>query len=147
MVNATADAKLVNARSCLALLRKMATCSPAMSAAHYNAADHRKHSLTGSIHCPRSFAGLPVQYKQFTISVHEIEPGKWRARVRRTSGRPLIGGRAKLLEFVTALDGSSEVDAMTMAIEAIDAGAFSRATQRHSEKFWRRTIERKNHQH
>jgi len=88
--------------------------------------------------------GLPVEYKQFTISAYEREPGKWRARVRRTSGRPLISGRTRLLDFVTAKDGASEADAMTMAIEAIDAGAFSRATKRSSEKFWRRTVGRKN---
>jgi hypothetical protein len=86
--------------------------------------------------------GLPVEYKQFTISAYQREPGKWRARVRRTSGRPLISGRKKLLEFLTAKDGASEADAMTMAIEAIDAGAFSRATKRSSERFWRRTVGR-----
>lgn len=86
--------------------------------------------------------GLPVDYKQFTISAYEREPGKWRARVRRTSGRALISGRAKLLEFVTARDSASEAEAMTKAIEAVDAGAFSRATKRSSEKFWRRTIGR-----
>jgi hypothetical protein len=85
-----------------------------------------------------------VQYKQFEISAYEREPGKWRARVRRTSGRALMAGRGKLLEFVAAIDCPSKADAMTMAIEAIDAGAFSRATQRSSEKFWRRTTGRKN---
>lgn len=85
-----------------------------------------------------------MEYKQFTISAYEREPGKWRARVRRTSGRALIAGRTKLLEFVTGRDGSSEAAALAMAIEAIDAGAFSRATKRSSEKFWRRTTERKN---
>jgi hypothetical protein len=88
--------------------------------------------------------GLPVEYKQFTISAYQREPGKWRARVRRTSGRALIAGRAKLLEFVTARDSASDAGAMTMAIEAIDAGAFSRTTKRSSEKFWRRTIGRKD---
>lgn len=88
--------------------------------------------------------GLPVQYKRFTISAYEREPGKWRARVRRTSGRALIAGPGKPLEFVTAMDSASEEAAMTMGIEAIDAGAFSRATRRSSEKFWRRTSERKN---
>lgn len=85
-----------------------------------------------------------MEYKQFTISAYERAPGKWRARVRRTSGRPLISGRSKLLEFLTAKDSASEADAMTMAIEAIDAGAFSRATKRSSEKFWRRTAGRTN---
>jgi hypothetical protein len=89
--------------------------------------------------------GLPVEYKQFTIRAYEREPGKWRARVRRTSGRPLISGHSKLMEFVTAKDRASEADAMSMAIEAIDAGVFSRATKRSSEKFWRRTVGRTNH--
>jgi hypothetical protein len=88
--------------------------------------------------------GLLVEYKRFTINAYERERGKWRARVRRTSGRALIAGRVKLIEFVTAKDGSSEADAMSMAIEAIDAGAFSRATKRSSERFWRRTIGRKD---
>jgi hypothetical protein len=84
-----------------------------------------------------------VQYKRFTISAYEREPGKWRARVRRTSGRALIAGRGKLLVFETAIDSASEADAMAMAIESIDAGAFSRVTQRSSEKYWRRTTGRK----
>lgn len=84
-----------------------------------------------------------MEYKRFTISVYERERGKWRARVRRTSGRALIAGRAKLLEFVTAKDSSSEAGAMSMAIEVIDAGTFSRATKRSSERFWRRTAGRK----
>jgi hypothetical protein len=91
---------------------------------------------------PASAQGLPVEYKQFEISAYEREPGQWRARVRRTSGRPLISGRAKLLEFVTASDSASEADAMALAIEAVDAGAFSRPTKRSSEKFWRRTVGR-----
>jgi hypothetical protein len=85
-----------------------------------------------------------MEYKRFTISAYERERGKWRARVRRTSGRALIAGRAKLLEFVTARDSTSEADAISAAIEAIDAGAFSRATKRSSERFWRRTVGRKD---
>jgi len=86
-----------------------------------------------------------VQYKQFTISAYEREPGKWRARVRRTSGGVLIAGRRKVLEFVTAMDSASEADAMTVAIAAVDAGAFSRPIRQGSEKFWRRTSGRKDH--
>ena len=85
-----------------------------------------------------------MQYKRFTIGAYEREPGKWRARVRRTSGRALIAGPGKPLEFVTAMDSASEDGAMTMAIEAIDAGAFSRATKRSSERFWRRTVGRQD---
>jgi hypothetical protein len=108
-----------------------------------NTADYLKYLLAGLIHCPSTTVGPPVQYKQFTIDAYEREPGKWRAHVQRTSGRALIAG-AKLLVFVTKRDGSSEADAMSMAIEAIDAGAFSRPTKRSSEKFWRRTTGRKN---
>lgn len=85
-----------------------------------------------------------MEYKEFTISGYERELGKWRARVRRTNGRALIAGRAKLMEFVTAVDSRSEADAMAMAMEAIDAGTFSRASRQSSEKFWRRTIGRQD---
>jgi hypothetical protein len=81
-----------------------------------------------------------MQYKQFTISAYQREPGKWCARVRRTNGLALIARGGKAVEFVTALDSSSETDAMIMAMDAIDAGLFSRATKRSSEKFWRRMI-------
>lgn len=85
-----------------------------------------------------------MQYKQFTISVYQREPGKWRARVRRINGRAVLAGSGKLLEFVTAKDSSSEADAMSMAIETIDARALARATKRSSEKFWRCTTDREN---
>jgi hypothetical protein len=57
----------------------------------------------------------------------------------------LIAGRRKVLEFVTAMDSASEADAMTVAIAAVDAGAFSRPIRQGSEKFWRRTSGRKDH--
>jgi hypothetical protein len=118
---------------------------PAKSSDASNSADHRKHSLTWQVPLSRLFgAGLPVQYKQFTISAYQRQTGKWRARVWRSNGRPLIAGNGKPLEFVTAMDSSSEADAMSMALAAIDAGAFSRTTQRNSEKFWRRTTGRKS---
>jgi hypothetical protein len=85
-----------------------------------------------------------VQYKEYSISAYEREAGKWRARIRRTSGKALVAGRRKLLEFVTGMDSPSEADAMARAMAAIDAGAFSRPIKQSSEKYWRRTLGRTN---
>jgi hypothetical protein len=80
-----------------------------------------------------------MEYKQFIVTAFERQPGKWRARVRRTSGRALVAtSRIKLQEFVTGADVKTASEAMIMAMEAIDAGAFSRKTSRSTERFWRR---------
>jgi hypothetical protein len=80
-----------------------------------------------------------MEYKQFLITTVEPKPGKWRASVRRANGKPLVAsGRAKLEQFITGLDSASADAAMMMAMEAIDAGSFSRPTARSTEKFWRR---------
>ena len=80
-----------------------------------------------------------MEYKRFIVEAFEPERGKWRARVRRTSGRPLIAtGRFKTTEFVTGAEAKSASEAMIMAMDTIDAGAFSRKTSRSTEKFWRR---------
>lgn len=80
-----------------------------------------------------------MEYKQFIVTVFEPQPGKWRARVRRRSGRALIAtGRTKMDEFVISADANTASKAMIMAMDAIDAGAFSRKTSRSTEKFWRR---------
>lgn len=84
----------------------------------------------------RPHEGLPVDYKQFTISAFEREPGRWRARVRRTR---IVRGHAKLMEFVSQSDSSTAVDALTVAMNAIDAGEFSPPRRRSSERFWRLT--------
>ena len=47
-------------------------------------------------------------------------------------------GRTKLEQFITGLDFATADAAMMMAMEAIDAGSFSRPTMRSTEKFWRR---------
>jgi hypothetical protein len=75
-----------------------------------------------------------MDYKQFTISAFEREPGRWRARVRRTA---IVQGRAKLIESITPSDSSTAVDAMIVAMNAIDVGEFSPPGQRKSERFWR----------
>jgi len=80
-----------------------------------------------------------MEYKQFLITTFEQQPGKWRASVRRANGKPLMAtGRAKLEQFITGLDADSAHTAMIMAMDAIDAGSFSRPTARSTEKFWRR---------
>jgi len=69
-----------------------------------------------------------VEYKQFFVKAFEQTPGKWRARVKRLDGKPIIIARrdkAKVDEFVTSPDSSTPDDALRRAIAAIDAGAFS----------------------
>lgn len=84
-----------------------------------------------------------MEYEKFTINAFEQAPGKWHARVRRTNGRALVARRRKLIEFVTETDSLTAVEAMTLAMEAIDAGAVAPTSRTHSEKFWRLTTGRK----
>jgi len=67
-----------------------------------------------------------MEYKRFTIKTIEREPGKWRASIQRTNGKPLWAGRAKIRHFVTGRDATTPQRAMQMALAAIDRGAFSR---------------------
>ena len=70
-----------------------------------------------------------MEYKWFIVKAFEQKPGKWRARVKRSDGKPLmVAGRdrVKVDEFVTSLDLLTPADALLKAIAAIDAGAFSR---------------------
>lgn len=77
-----------------------------------------------------------MNYKQFTIRAFEREPGRWRARVLRTA---IVRGRAKLIPFLTETDSATAVDAMTVAMDAIDAGEFSPPIRTPSERFGRRS--------
>jgi hypothetical protein len=70
-----------------------------------------------------------VEYKEFLVKAFEQQPGKWRARVKRCDGRPLMvvgHNRVKIEEFVTSPDSLTPGDALVRAIAAIDAGSFSR---------------------
>ena len=73
-----------------------------------------------------------MEYKHYVVTAFQQEPGKWRAGVKRSDGTPLavVGPhRVKIAQSVTHVDSSTAEDARSMAIEAIDAGAFSlRAT-------------------
>jgi phage terminase large subunit GpA-like protein len=81
-----------------------------------------------------------MEYKRFIINAFEKKPGKWRACVQRPNGNPLHAkSRVRLDRFITGTDAASADAALRMAMEAIDAGSFSRSTTRSTEKFWRRT--------
>ena len=86
--------------------------------------------------------GRAMQYKGLEITAFEQEPGKWRARIVAANGRPLKGDDRQRLESVTS---ATAVDALTLAMEAIDAaGLFFRNADRGMERFWRvllRTVE------
>jgi len=83
-----------------------------------------------------------MQYKGLEITAFEQTPGKWRASIVRANGKPLEGNNRQLLESVTS---ATAVDALTLAMEAIDAaGLFFRNADRGMERFWRvllRTVE------
>jgi len=79
-----------------------------------------------------------MQYKGFEITAFEQGPGKWRVSIVRANGRPLKTNDRQLLESVTSADLSSAVDALILAMEAIDAaGLFFENTNRKLERFWR----------
>ena len=79
-----------------------------------------------------------MQYKGLEITAFEQGPGKWRVSVVRANGRPLKTNDRQLLESVTSANLSSAVDALTLAMEAIDAaGLFFENTNRKLERFWR----------
>jgi hypothetical protein len=62
-----------------------------------------------------------MQYKGFEITAFEQTPGKWRARIIRANGKPWKGNHRELLESLTDTHLSSAVDALTLAMEAVDA--------------------------
>src|ERR1700690_560832 len=78
-----------------------------------------------------------MEYQGFVVDAFERGLGKWRAKLSRSSGRPLITGRKRIWQFVTGVDATTASAALLMALEAIDAGTFSCAAPL-PEKFWRR---------
>jgi hypothetical protein len=68
-----------------------------------------------------------MQYEQYVITPFEKNPNRWRAKIRRADGFPiLIRGPKKLDQFVTGIDCESAQAALLAAMAAIDAGTFSR---------------------
>jgi hypothetical protein len=79
-----------------------------------------------------------MQYKGLEITAFEQGPGKWRVSIVRANGRRLKTNDRQLLESATSANQSSAVDALTLAMEAIDAaGLFFGNTNRKLERFWR----------
>jgi hypothetical protein len=66
-----------------------------------------------------------MEYKQFIVKASERKPGKWRASVQRSDGKPMVvTGRMKLDKFVTGMDAATAQDALLMAMAAKDAETF-----------------------
>ena len=86
-----------------------------------------------------------MEYQGFVVEAFEQGPGKWRAKILRSSGKPLITGRKRIWQFVTGIDATTASAALLMALEAIDAETFSSAAPL-PEKFWRRRGKRANGQ-
>ena len=89
-----------------------------------------------------------MEYKQCIVRAFEQAPGKWRASVKRSDGKPLmVVSRFKLAQFVTGIDSLTAKDALQMAVAAIDAGAFfSRRAALEQTSSSRREIEAGNRQ-
>jgi hypothetical protein len=93
--------------------------------------------LAGSRYAKLTLGASHMEYKQFLVGGFEQQPGKWRARIRRADGKPIkITSGKKLEQFITGLDATTELDAILMAVAAIDAKSFSRL-KGHEERFWR----------
>jgi hypothetical protein len=73
-----------------------------------------------------------MEYKQFVVQAFEREPGKWRASVERADGKAIMAmtNRRTLDKFVTGVDVKSAQVAILMAMAAIDAGAFLKASSK-----------------
>ena len=81
--------------------------------------------------------------REYVVRTFEREPGKWRAKILRPVGKPLVTGRKRIVQFVTGVDRTTPSAALLVALEAIDAGAFSRPATL-PEKFWHRRGQRSN---
>jgi hypothetical protein len=77
-----------------------------------------------------------MEYLRFVVEV-EQGPRKWRAKILRSSGKPLVTGRRRIWQFVTGVEATTAPAALLVALDAMDAGTFSCAAPL-PEKFWRR---------
>ena len=62
-----------------------------------------------------------MQYKGLEITAFDETPGKWRARIVRANSKPLRGSHRKLVKTLASTNLPSAVDALTLALEAVDA--------------------------
>jgi hypothetical protein len=77
---------------------------------------------------------LALEYKRFFIRPFEREVGKWRAKIRRSDGKPIVVGHKRLQWFETGLDAGTPDAAMLMALNAIDSGMFSSSDVRDRQR-------------
>jgi hypothetical protein len=84
-----------------------------------------------------------MEYQGFVVEAFEQDPGKWRAKLYRSNGRPLINGSKRIWRFVTGVDATTASAALLLALAAIDSGTFARSAPL-PEKFWRRRGQRSN---
>jgi hypothetical protein len=78
-----------------------------------------------------------MEYKQFHLRACERERGRWRAKIRRADGKPMmVIGRKKVEHIVTSYDAATSAAAISMAIDVIDIESFKR-NKVATEKFWR----------
>jgi hypothetical protein len=61
-----------------------------------------------------------MEYQGFVVDAFERDPGKWRAKLSLSSGRPLITGRKKIWRFVTSIDATTASAALLIALAAIE---------------------------
>ena len=61
-----------------------------------------------------------MQYKGLEITAFEETPGKWRARIVRANSKPLRGNHRKLVKTLASTNLPSAVDALTLALEAVE---------------------------
>ena len=61
-----------------------------------------------------------MRYKGLEITAFEETPGKWRARIVRANGKPLRGNHRKLVKSLASTNRPSAVDALTLALEAVE---------------------------
>jgi hypothetical protein len=87
--------------------------------------------------------GARMEYKGFVVRAFERESGRWRAKILRPVGKPLVTGRKRIVQYISGVDRTTASAALIAALEAIDAGAFSLPATL-PEKFWRRRGQREN---
>ena len=77
-----------------------------------------------------------MKYKAYRINVFEPEPGKWRTQITRVYRRRLKATK-ELGQSANSMGHSSAVEAMSKAMEMVDAASSSRKIERAAEKHWR----------
>ena len=48
-----------------------------------------------------------MEYQGFVVDAFQLDPGKWRAAISRSSGQPVITGRKRIWRFVTGVDATT----------------------------------------